>query len=243
MHDYLPRREAELLSWTKQFSAAILTEPGPEAYGVSLAEAADYAAVVAAYAQAFQRAYEPSTRGPASVQAKKTAKKRVIALSRSLANLVGAQPGLTSTQRLELGLGPGHREAHRRQPIARPDFAPTVFVSGIEDGYVRLCLTDQETTGRKRPAGVYGALLFYYVGERLPGIVTDWAFGMSTKATRFGFTLPRKWGGSHVQPGTKVWLAACWLSPTLEPGPMSVPIYTRGGISEAPVTRRLGLAA
>lgn len=242
-HDFLPRSDAKMLEWAEGFILELMKAPGPEGFGVSAAEAAAYGALVAGYRQAYERAKHGSTRGPAAVVAKNEAKRALVAESRRLARLVSAQPGLTGTQRVDLGLGPGHGGVGRREAVARPSAAPSVYLAGTEGDTVRLRLSDHETTGRKRPEGVHGAMLFYYVGERLPRGWSDWAFGLSTTATRFGFTLPRTWGGEHVALGAKVWLAACWVNPTLETGPMSTPIYTRGGISEAPEIRRLGLAA
>ena len=242
-HDYLPRSDAKMLEWAQVFLRGLSAAPGPEGYGVSAAELAAYTELVDGYALAFTRAIQPSTRGPAAVLEKNMAKRSLVTMSRSLARVVSARPGLSEVQRVSMGLGPGHGGSRRRRPLARPAGAPTVRVVSVDGELADLRVYDVQSSGLDKPAGVYGLLLFYYVGERLPGGWSDWAFGLSTTASRFGFTLPRTWAGERLALGAKVWLAACWVSPTLETGPMSAPIFTRGGISETPTTRRLGLAA
>jgi hypothetical protein len=242
-HDYLPRSDAKMLQWAESFGRVLSAAPGPEGYGVSAAELAEYGELVDGYRQAFLRATQPSTRGPAAVLAKNEAKRSLVGMSRVLARLVGAQPGLSAEQRVNLGLGPGHGGSRRRRPVARPKVAPTVRVASVDGDLAEVRVYDVHAAGLDKPAGVHGVLLFYYVGERLPGGWSDWAFGLSTTATRFGFSLPRTWAGTPITVGAKVWLSACWVSPTLETGPMATPIYRRIGLAEAPSTRRLGLAA
>ena len=92
-HDYLPRREADLLDWARNFSSVLNSEPGPGSYGVSQQEAADYAIVVAAYGQAYYRA-NSSARGPVSVQEKNSAREPCSSINSS------ARPALLMVERI-----------------------------------------------------------------------------------------------------------------------------------------------
>lgn len=243
MRDFLPRRDADLLNWAEVFSLALGTSPGPEGFGVSAAEASAYAGVLSAYREAYERAVAPGTRGPASVLAKNQSRAGLVRMSRVLAGVVRSHPGLSGSDLVKLGVRAGRLGQGRRPEVAGPKAAPQIQLKRGSGWDVRVRLSDLSTTGRKRPTGVYGALLFYWVGDRLPSGMSDWALGLSTKSMAFGWTLPGHFGGAAVQPGARVWLTACWLSPTLEQGPLCQPIAVMRGFDAGPVVRRLGMAA
>jgi hypothetical protein len=231
---FLPNADVALLEWSANF-AARLSESG-ESYGISPAQAADYAAKNAAYAAAFYTAAGPSTGTRTAVVAKNQARAALRAAARQLALIVKGQPSVTDAQRVELGLAP--RPAGRPAPIGRPAAAPSLQVDAVTGRTVRLRLLDPDSTRRGKPAGVLGAVLFSYAAPPAPPRPTpdgppptdlrDWRFEGHTTRTILDLAFP-----ADLPPGTQVWLTARWLSPRLQGGPAANPVSTHlgGGVA------------
>lgn len=222
MPDFLPRRAAEMVDWTRSFSQTIREDP--TAFGLSAQEADDYAELQEAYALAYRRSQDPSTRSPAQVQAKDTALKALKERTRQLAWRVRAAIGKQNPALNRLGLKP---RSYNRRALPAPVSSPRLRLTPTIGSDVVLQLEDRDRLGKAKPRGVAGAIVMVYVGDTPPRDVMDWTFAFGTTRTRLSVPLPK-----GLSPGTRVWYAAWWQSPTGEPGPTSEPVSTRVGFYE-----------
>lgn len=222
MPDFLPRRAAEMVDWTRSFSQTIREDPA--AFGLSAQEADDYAELQEAYALAYRRSQDPSTRSPAQVQAKNTALKALKRRTRQLAWRVRGTPGMDTGRLARLGL---KMPSRNRRALPAPVSSPRLRLTPTIGSDVVLQLEDRDRLGTAKPRGVAGAIVMVYVGDAPPREVSDWTFGFGTTKTRLSVPLPK-----GLSPGTRVWYVAWWQSPTGEPGPTSEPVNTRVGFYE-----------
>lgn len=225
MRDVLPRRQSDFMAWAKVFSQVLNAAPGPERFGVTAAEGSAYAALLAEAQAVYRRAYEPATRTRPVVAEKNVVLAELAAQSRVLVKIIKARPNVGDPELLDLGIAP--RTVARKSAVARPTDAPRVSVRGVQGWRVQLRVTDREAPHRRsKPDGVSGAVVRYFVGDKPPVSLAGWEYAGTTSVTAMGFEVP---GG--LEPGTRVWFAACWQSPTFEPGPMSAPVCVRVGFS------------
>ena len=213
---YLDRSDAGLLAWSQNFASKISLAFAD--YGISQEESNDYGELMDAYALAYGAATDPQTRGTQTIALKDEAKVPLEAMSRRLAMVATNHPGVSNSQRQLLGLTQRKGEA---TPIPRPGSAPEVTVRSVVGRVVNLALRDPATGSRRKPVGVRGAWLFTHVGEEPPAELGAMVFyGTSTRSfTQVVF-------GEGVAKGAKVWVSACWVNPTDEPGPASLPVAT-----------------
>lgn len=225
MRDVLPRKQADMMRWARNFSAKLNTVPGPEQYGVTAAEAAGYAALLDEAESAYAIANRPETRTTPAVARKDRALAALAAQSRVLVRVVKARPSVSDDQRMSLGIAP--RKQARKSPVAQPTEAPRLTVRGVRGWRVQLRLSDKLAPYRKsKPAGVSGAVVRYFVGDKPPMAEVDWQYLGTSSVTQMEIEVP-----AGLEPGTRVWYAACWQSPTFVPGPVGEPVCVRVGFS------------
>jgi hypothetical protein len=94
--------DADLYADSMAFSAKI--NESPETYGLSEQQCVDYAALNAAYASAYRLAIAPATRTRGTVIAKNDAREALRAAASELAKIIGANPDVTSSMKVDLGL-------------------------------------------------------------------------------------------------------------------------------------------
>ena len=223
MHDVLPRREIDLMRWARNFNEKLGAAPGPEGFGVTAQEAADYASLLAEAEAAYALANEPATRTSVVVARKDEALSALKAMSRVLVKVIKARPSVTNDQRLALGLAA--RRQSRKTKVRRPDAPHEVSVARVSGWRVELRLRDPGALERRRlPDGVSGAAVMVYVGDQPPASIEDWQYAGTYSKTRA--TLEVRAG---LQPGARVWYTARWLSPTYQPGPVAAPTSVRVG--------------
>jgi len=215
VHDFLPGREAELLTWSANFAARIGADPG--AVGLSVPQAAQYAVLHDALATAYLVATSQSTNSSSAVIFKTEVKRQLIAEARALAGIVQRFPATTNAQRVELGLSV---RAARSSPIGPPTSAPGLAVVAAVGVTLHVRLVNEaEPSRRGRPHGVAGAAIFSFVGPNPPQTRAGWTFhGHATRMTH-AIHFP-----TATPPGAKVWLTACWINPRLQSGPFCTPV-------------------
>jgi hypothetical protein len=220
MPDFLPRREADLLQWSRNFDQKINAAPGD--YALTAGQAADYRTLHDAFAEAFKLSQQASTRTPLALMAKDEAKAALLGFARVLAGVVRAAPGVDDLRRLQLGLTV--RTEGRRARIGRPTEAPHVFVYAVpECCAVRVRVFDPGSAHRTaKPAGIAGATILTFVGEEPPLVLSEWTLGVQTTRTTAEVRFPRV-----LPPGARVWVIAQWFNPTGQRGPASPPASTR----------------
>ncbi|HVT89962.1 MAG TPA: hypothetical protein VHD56_14000 [Tepidisphaeraceae bacterium] len=114
--DFLPSREAELVTWINTFQPLISATP--TAYGLSSGQATTYSGYATAFLDAYALANADATRSPANIVAKDAAKKTVVDNTRLLARIIQATPAVTDAQKTALGLTV--RAANRQGSGLRP---------------------------------------------------------------------------------------------------------------------------
>jgi hypothetical protein len=219
--DFLPSKDAELLSWSSGFSSKITATP--TAYGLVAAQATAYAALNTAFSTAYATAINPPTRTVGTVAAKNDAKTPLRAMARELARIIQAYPSLTNQQRVDLGL----TVRDEPSPINPPEESPVLEVVSAFGRTLKVRLHAVDTTRRGKPAGVAGASVFTYVGDAPPADISAWKFEGSTTRTMFDVEF-----APTVPAGSCVWLTAFWYSPRAMSGPACTPIssYIAGGV-------------
>jgi hypothetical protein len=185
--------------------------------------------LVLSYSTSLTASSDPSTRGPAAVLAKDTAKRTLVAYIRQLARIVQANPAVTNTQRFDLGLP---ARGTLPSPIPAPAEAPDVDVKRVGGRTILIRIHRATGSRRGKPAGVAGANVYSHVGATPPASLVDWTYeGHVSRPNNVEVVLP-----ADVAGGSTVWLCASWFNPRGQAGPTSAPVSTNipGGITEMP---------
>lgn len=210
-----PSRESELLSWLANYSSRITANA--VALGFTTAEATALANLVTAFQTAYTAAINPSTRTKTTVEAKDLAKAQVVATARSYARRIQANPAITPTQKIDLGL-PNRSTA--RVPVPPPSTKPVLTLNKSNDREHVIRIADSaDINARRKPAGVSGAQIFSWVQETTgavpPTDLEDWRFEGTARRNEFAVD----YRTSDV--GKNAYIAARWVNPRDESGPVS----------------------
>jgi hypothetical protein len=226
MPDFLPARDAELVTWSTNFNTRVTA--APTTYGLTAAQATAYDALHDAFVAAYNAASSDAGNSTSAIITKDDARAALKANARMLARIVQATPTVTNTQKSDLGLTV--RDADP-SPIPPPDAAPGLDVVSVSGNTVRIRLHDTANpTRRGRPDGVAGAAVFSYVGAAAPSDPGAWKFEGNTVKTTVDVVFP-----GATAPGAKVWFTAFWFNPRAQSGPACAPVGTniQGGAAMA----------
>jgi hypothetical protein len=222
-HDFIPRRDAQFLAWSRAFITNInaAPPPGPSQFGITVAEAAHYASLHDAFAAAYQIVCDPATRTTPKITAKDEARKILEREARRLSRIIQAATGVTDEQREMLGLTV---RQENRSPVAAPAEPPVLLVQLPRGSTVHINLRSNDSNRRGKPTGISGAMIFCYVGETPPSpdSLEQWKLQATTTRPSVEITL----SGEQIVPGAKAWFTAYWLNPRNQRGPASEPQYT-----------------
>jgi hypothetical protein len=224
--DYLPSREADLVTWSLNFKTRITATP--TAFGLVAAQATAYGTLHDAFVTAYNAANNDGTRTPSAIITKDDAKASLEANARLLARIVQATPTVTNTQKSDLGLTV--RDVSPA-PVPPPAYAPDLDVVSVSGRTVRIRLHDSvSSTRRGRPVGVAGASVFSFVGAAPPVALADWKFEGNTTRTIIDVVFD-----DATPNGAAIWLTACWYNPRAQTGPTCTPVTTNvpGGLPMA----------
>jgi hypothetical protein len=226
MADFIPGTDAGVLSFATNYSTVITANA--VALGLTASQATLLATKVSGYSTSLSASTDPSTRGPATVLAKDTARRDLVAYVRTLARIIQANPAVTDAQRFELGL------PIRRVPgsIPPPAEAPDVDVKSVSGRTIMIRIHRSTGSRRGKPDGVAGANVYGHVGATPPASLADWTYeGHVSRPNRVEVVLP-----ADVPGGSTVWLCANWFNPRGQAGATSAPVSTNipGGITAIP---------
>ena len=224
--NFLPDRDAELVTWSTNFKDGITTMA--TSVGLTAAQATAYGTLHDNWVTAYNAAASDATNSRSSIVTKNEAKALLIASARQLAGIIQKYPGTTNTQRSDLGLTV--KDA-LPSPIPPPASAPGLEVRSVSGTTVRIRLTDTANpTRRGKPAGVAGASVFSFVGATAPTALSAWTFEGNTTRTGVDVFFP-----DDTAPGARVWLCAFWSNPRAQRGPTcaAVPTNLPGGAVSA----------
>ncbi len=213
---YLPSREADLLTWTKNLSTKLLASP--EYFGLVVQQANDYDEVQSAFASAYTIAQDPGSRIKANIKVKNQKKEALIAATRPLVAILQASPMMTDEKRDLLAIPIRDREP---TPVNPPTVAPATTIQKVTGQTVTMTIFDPtSSTKRKKLPDTIGAWVYSFVGEDYPTDPLLWEFhGLASKYT-YDVTF-------HSAPsGSRVWVCAAWVTLKGETGPVSLPIAT-----------------
>ncbi|TVQ55982.1 MAG: hypothetical protein EA377_02750, partial [Phycisphaerales bacterium] len=97
--NFLPNREAELVTWGANFAQLLLASP--ETYGISLEQAQAFDVAFEEFHTAYNVANNNMTRSPANIEIKNEKKDAMKDMARTLAKQIQGMPFVTNAQKLE----------------------------------------------------------------------------------------------------------------------------------------------
>lgn len=157
---YVPRRDSDLAAWATNFST--LLTAAPATYGQTSGTAAAVAAVVATFIADYSAVTSPSTRTPAAVQAKDTAKVNMLATVRPVAVNISLNPAVLTSDKIAIGVNP---RTSSPTPITPPTTYPIITIQGGANLqlYVRYRDSAASVSVKSKPYGVASVHLAYKV--------------------------------------------------------------------------------
>jgi hypothetical protein len=249
--DFFPKRDADIVDWSSNFSAQINLPDAPTKYGVPVERAVEYASLQQTFESLYQLSQANSTRTPSIIAAKNEARRAMERSTRLLVRYIRGNPNLTIQHRVELGIpirnpgGPRGRRWSQGLPEG-PDHSPRLMVIDGRALRVRLVLRDRNAPmNLSLPKGVHGATIFYATGApgSLPPALDDrggWKLLCMTSRTVIDVAFEGSQGlssgggsvlkrGPALPPFTKVWLTAFWNDRAEYRSAWCEPVYTHLG--------------
>jgi hypothetical protein len=215
----IPTADQSLLEWCRRFLDVVRPEPG--AFGLDPALVAELDAATDAYGETWSLAQMPATRTSVVVMLKNERKAVVDRLARTCSGVCDAWQGMTDDVRSKLGLHVRKRKAYR---VPVPTLVPRVEVVGVRANELTILARNPLSGERKRPPGVHAIGLYSFVGPNGPATPGEMRFEGLTTNLKATLTFPLT-----TAPFATVWVAACYLNPRGEHGPISSPISTNLG--------------
>ncbi|MCL4211150.1 MAG: hypothetical protein HRU76_14205 [Phycisphaeraceae bacterium] len=162
--DYIPRKDALFRDWAANFAA--LVQDDPEELGISPAKAEHIRVLTERFAEALERAVQPSKRTTTAVRHKNDTRRELERLLRTYAqqikNLAGIGPGLLS----ELGL---HVDDPHRSPVRPPRTSPILRLpgGGAPGEHIILYADTLAPCARRKPRGAAYIQIYAVVADRI----------------------------------------------------------------------------
>ena len=186
--DYIPTREAQIVSWADNFSTLITSTP--TTYGLVAGDAVAIAAAVDPYILAYTVATNPSTRTPATVANKDALQAAMLATVRPFAVQISQNAGVTNEDKTAVGVTVRKTVP---TPIPTPTTRPGLTLASAQVGVLTIRYSDVDMpVGKAKPPGAIGMELWVQVGLT-PGIDPDAASYVST-ITKSPYNLQTKSG-------------------------------------------------
>lgn len=248
MPDFLPRGEGDRIAWTGRFALGLAASPSK--YGFTVERVERYLTQQRDAAEAWRRAWSPSTRTPVAVRVKNEQLAALLGKTRQLVAQVRGRPGLSDADLVGLGLRPRSRSRRR---LRVPDRLPALRVTPTLRGVLEFWVIDPARPGsRAKPRGVHSLYLYRWVeagarlalteaSQALPGVESAGPPGERAAAVSGGQPSLYRGAGrwqmvkgstvmrfempvpSDVPAGSAVRYMVRWVSPTGEQGPGSTP--------------------
>lgn len=157
--DYIPTTDADFQVWLDNFSALITAAPTD--YGLTTGDATALATLTTTYDDALLAANNGSTRGPATVIAKDTARVNAEGRSRQLATQIQANPSISNELKTNLRLT---IRKTTKTPVPAPVTAPLInFISASALRHTLRYSDETTPDSRKRPFGSSSLVLSWWI--------------------------------------------------------------------------------
>lgn len=214
---YIPSKQANLNNWLNNF--ATLITANPSFYGLMASDATTIQNAVNAWNSAYAMVTSPTTKTPSSVSAKDTARVTVLGIVRPYAQQVSNNPGVTSANKIALGLNP---KTSTPSPVTPPASNPILSILSQGPGIVNFTYRDALTSPSSK-AKPYGVKQCQIYGLQSATVITDpTKLSLQTLSTKspFQFSFP-----AGYTPGSVWYFASRWMTQKGQTGPWS-PIIT-----------------
>ena len=211
---YLPQKDADLQNWVLNFKTLIAANP--TTYGLKAADATAITSLYTAWNAAYVLVTSPTTKTAATVAAKNIARTNMNATYRSYAQNIANNAGVTSANKIALGLNP---RTSIPTPVAAPVTYPLLaFPSTLSNGIV-LRFRDElaSPSVKAKPPGVTGLEL--HVGLADPG--TSGANIAAMPLAAIKTKSPDVIDTTAIGHGVPIWVAARWITRRGLTGPFS----------------------
>jgi hypothetical protein len=206
--DYLPRKDSELVVWSKNFLTLILANA--DAWSIPQTETRVLQTAVTNF-QTLQSQADSPAKNKAIVKQKNDAKKILKEKIRELVNYRLKNPVITDAQRILLGL---HVRDTHPSPVPIPATTPEFNIEVIGVRQLSVSFRDSGSATKAKPYGVNGAVILFAVLD-FPPTIKD--LTQSVLATR----TPHKFVFDDSERGKTVYFAICWQNEKGERGSLS----------------------
>lgn len=210
---YIPPKDAAFDNWFGNFQGLILA--APSTYGLLASDATIITGQYNTWHAAYLLVTSPATKTKNTVSAKNTAKVNSLNVIRPYAQNVSNNPGVTSANKIALGLNP---KTSTPSPVTPPNSYPVLTQISQNPGVVNFSYRDSQTSPsvKSKPYGVKSLQLY---GKASVTPITNPAdlnqLGTFTKSP-LQFNFP-----SGYTPGTTWYFAAVWQIQKGDQGPWS----------------------
>lgn len=207
--DYIPKKDAELVAWSANFTAGVTANAG--AWWIPFDEVSALQTADATFAALHAQADSP-LRNSVIVAEKNAARNVLVAKIRELAGFRLKNPVITRAQRTALGL---HVRNTTYTTISVPKSRPELDIDVVDFRRLKIVFHDMETKSKAKPYGVNGAVIIYAMPDTPPTDINT--LTRSVLATR----TPHILEFTEEERGKRVYIAICWQNEKGEKGPWS----------------------
>lgn len=154
---YLPTKDALLDNWLTNFTTLITASPAT--YGLTGTDASNIATAIAPWTAAYALVTSPTTKTATTVSAKNTAKVNTLAIIRPYAQQISLNPGVTSDNKIALGLNP---RTSTPTPITPPGSNPILTFQSAANlsAIIRYRDSSASVSVKSKPYGVKTCQVF-----------------------------------------------------------------------------------
>ncbi|MDR1646192.1 MAG: hypothetical protein LBS05_10320 [Tannerellaceae bacterium] len=210
MYDYIPRKEAELLSWSKNFLKTLRLIAAT--WGIPQSKIDELSASIADFGDCLKKTQGPD-RTSVLVEMKHLAAQRLTHCIRTLVNTYLRNPEMLNDTRLRLGLPIRDTTLTRLHPPSDPP----LFEVRIKDArLLRIHFYEKHPSVIARPYGLVGAVIRWKIGGPPP--LREEELNNTCLATRTPHTLTFR----LEDRGQPVYIALCWETRRGERSPWSL---------------------
>jgi phosphoribosylformylglycinamidine (FGAM) synthase PurS component len=196
--DYIPKKDAELVTWSSNFASIIANRT--TAWDIPVAEANALQTAAAEFFSLYEQAVGP-TSNKVIVELKNEARTELKEKIRAMVNFRLQNPVITDAEKLELGL---HLKDKTPTSIPVPVTRPEFNIKTADIRELTVIFRDQDSESKARPYGINGAVVAWTISDVPPASPDDLTH--TALATRS----PHLLQFTEENRGKTVYIALCW---------------------------------